>query len=226
MNFARFLMEQSLGRHLGEDEEVDHINDDCTDDRLENLQVLSKQAHREKTSAAARIGKIGTYHCLHCKISIELKVCIYEQRMRESDHKEGVYCSAECAGRGRTTRFLNNPLSFYSGTCPICNSDFTKPTSKIRPFLEKYEGKWSPTCSTKCGIRLGHVIRKTENRPYPKWDASRRKIYSGECPECQTLFSKPLKAVNATLKKNPDWKPTCSRKCAQGIKNRLRMKIQ
>ena len=42
-------MEVSLGRHLSSDEEADHINDDRTDDRLENLQVLSRRENLKKS---------------------------------------------------------------------------------------------------------------------------------------------------------------------------------
>jgi hypothetical protein len=38
-------MEAHLGRELQPDEVVHHINGDSTDDRLENLQVLSRSEH-------------------------------------------------------------------------------------------------------------------------------------------------------------------------------------
>jgi 5-methylcytosine-specific restriction endonuclease McrA len=50
----RLLMERHLGRPLTAAEEVDHINSDRSDNRLENLQVLAKGAHRKKTGADAR----------------------------------------------------------------------------------------------------------------------------------------------------------------------------
>lgn len=50
----RLLMEQNLGRPLTSEEEVDHINSDRSDNRLENLQVLAKGAHRKKTGADTR----------------------------------------------------------------------------------------------------------------------------------------------------------------------------
>ena len=50
----RLLMERHLGRPLSSEEEVDHINSDRSDNRLENLQVLAKGAHRKKTGADAR----------------------------------------------------------------------------------------------------------------------------------------------------------------------------
>lgn len=43
--YSRHLMEQHLGRQLGRDEHVHHVNEDKTDDRLENLQVESLSDH-------------------------------------------------------------------------------------------------------------------------------------------------------------------------------------
>lgn len=45
LTYARWLMEQHLGRALSPDEVVHHINGDATDDRLENLQVLTRSEH-------------------------------------------------------------------------------------------------------------------------------------------------------------------------------------
>jgi hypothetical protein len=50
----RLLMERHLGRPLTRAEEVDHINSQRADNRLENLQVLSRGAHRKKTGADVR----------------------------------------------------------------------------------------------------------------------------------------------------------------------------
>jgi hypothetical protein len=41
----RWVMEQHLGRPLADDEHVHHINGDSTDDRVENLMILSPSEH-------------------------------------------------------------------------------------------------------------------------------------------------------------------------------------
>lgn len=43
----RYLMEQHLGRKLDRNEQVHHINGDCLDNRIENLQVLTNSEHQK-----------------------------------------------------------------------------------------------------------------------------------------------------------------------------------
>lgn len=60
---AKLMMEIHLGRRLGRNEVVDHINDDKTDDRIENFQVLTvrgnsskgKQSHKAQYSFICKI---------------------------------------------------------------------------------------------------------------------------------------------------------------------------
>jgi hypothetical protein len=46
MNFARCVMEAHIRRPLAADEEVHHINEDKTDDRIENLRLVAGAEHR------------------------------------------------------------------------------------------------------------------------------------------------------------------------------------
>lgn len=43
--YSRCLMEAYLGRHLTYNEVVHHVNEDVQDDRIENLQVMSRSEH-------------------------------------------------------------------------------------------------------------------------------------------------------------------------------------
>jgi hypothetical protein len=72
--YAVYLLEQKLGRELSHGESVDHINDDHTDDSIENLQVLPIGDNvRKSHPKAARIhGTItmathGKCKCDECK---------------------------------------------------------------------------------------------------------------------------------------------------------------
>jgi endogenous inhibitor of DNA gyrase (YacG/DUF329 family) len=53
----RWLVEQAIGRYLTPDEQVDHINQDRQDNRLDNLQVLSAHDHTVKTNADRLLGE-------------------------------------------------------------------------------------------------------------------------------------------------------------------------
>lgn len=50
ITYAKFLMENHLKRFLDPDTEtVDHINNDCSDDRIENLQLLTRSENAKKS---------------------------------------------------------------------------------------------------------------------------------------------------------------------------------
>lgn len=46
--YARYLLSVKFGRYLEDNEQADHINNDKTDDRIENLQLLSTKDNRLK----------------------------------------------------------------------------------------------------------------------------------------------------------------------------------
>ena len=54
MSYPKYLMEQQLGRPLLASKTVDHINNDFTDNRIENLQILTRAEN------AAKELKVGT----------------------------------------------------------------------------------------------------------------------------------------------------------------------
>lgn len=46
--YARYLMAVESGRYLEDKEEVDHIDEDKTNDDISNLRVISSEEHRRK----------------------------------------------------------------------------------------------------------------------------------------------------------------------------------
>lgn len=44
----RLVMEEHMGRYLRKDEEINHINKDIKDNRIQNLEILSKSTHATK----------------------------------------------------------------------------------------------------------------------------------------------------------------------------------
>jgi hypothetical protein len=93
-SYPRFLMSQYLGRKLEKYETVDHINNDHTDDRIENLQLLSL-ADNIRKSAPKR--KTFTFRCPWCKN----KVTKYMNQIKHNKKqgKKGPYCSRSCAAK-------------------------------------------------------------------------------------------------------------------------------
>ena len=92
-SYARYLMEQHLGRELETYEEVDHINDDKTDDRIENLQILSPTENKRKST-----GNITYITCICPACGVE-----FERNKRQIKSSQirlgraGPFCSRKCA---------------------------------------------------------------------------------------------------------------------------------
>lgn len=92
--YARYLVCIKLGRILEQGYEVDHINGDCSDDRLDNLQILTTEQHIAKT-ASENIGRlVGLYVCPVCKTEFKREVSL----VRVANPK----CSRKCNGKTST----------------------------------------------------------------------------------------------------------------------------
>ena len=96
INYARYLMEKHLGKRLNSWEHVDHINRDRTDDRIENLQVLS---HKDHIAMDAIRTKDRILICRLCGIEFFRKTA----RTREEAKQKyaGPFCSRKCTARYR-----------------------------------------------------------------------------------------------------------------------------
>lgn len=94
-SYPRYLMEQHLERILEDWEQVDHINNDHTDNRIENLQILTVKENNRKSSPLPK------------KIKLICKYCGKEYRMSFSNYKhkkykmkqDTGYCSKQCVGK-------------------------------------------------------------------------------------------------------------------------------
>lgn len=95
VSYAKYIYSIHLGRILSREEHVDHINGDKTDDRLENLQVLSVEEHRAKTSEEQRVERLALT-CSHCQ-----KVFFRRPNQVRVSEKLGrkPYCSRTCNGK-------------------------------------------------------------------------------------------------------------------------------
>lgn len=93
--YARYLMEQYLGRKLTNEEEVHHKNHNQTNDAIENLEVKNKTAHRREHN----IKPITIEHCYICGSDI-----IVDSRRRANHYRsknknpDKWFCSKHCSG--------------------------------------------------------------------------------------------------------------------------------
>jgi hypothetical protein len=102
--YARFLMERDLGRKLTDDEEVDHIDRDHTNDDIFNLRVVSKEQH--KLDDQKRLIPV-EWKCPLCEEKFVLDVKAENDAFQKRKQgKAGPFCSKQCAGRyGAEVRF-------------------------------------------------------------------------------------------------------------------------
>jgi hypothetical protein len=87
-------MEQHLGRKLEEWEQVDHINNDPTDDRIENYQLLTQQENNRKSA----VTPMYNFVCPVCKGEASIPYRRYRQNQIVQG-KAGPYCSKSCSGK-------------------------------------------------------------------------------------------------------------------------------
>lgn len=95
-SYPRYLMEQYLNRKLLDDECVDHINEDFTDDRIENLQLLTREQNAAK-NMATRPAKIYKFICTICGKAAEKRLNQVVSNWNKG--RDGPFCSRSCAGK-------------------------------------------------------------------------------------------------------------------------------
>jgi hypothetical protein len=91
--YARWLMEEHLGRQLRSDEEVDHVDDNKLNDDLSNLQVLTPAANRAKQGTMEMI----TFICPVCRKPATKSARVV--RGNRAKGRAGPFCGKPCARR-------------------------------------------------------------------------------------------------------------------------------
>ena len=96
MLYSRWLMQEALGRTLGYDETVDHIDEDKTNDALENLQILTRKGNAEKSATFRPGPEYYEFICPVCKQPAR-KLARFVRHNRNLG-KAGPFCGRRCAG--------------------------------------------------------------------------------------------------------------------------------
>lgn len=87
LSYARYLMSVHLGRLLTKEEQVDHINNDKSDDSFENLQILTPKENRKKRDLIIKEA-YREFICPICNKNFKLT--------KRQSHRKNPCCSKVC----------------------------------------------------------------------------------------------------------------------------------
>ena len=92
ISYARYLMCINIGYILDKAYEVDHIDGDCNNDDISNLQILTKEEHLKKTTKEVTTGRsVRTLSCICCGKD-------FEREVRNIRNSRSI-CSRSCNGK-------------------------------------------------------------------------------------------------------------------------------
>lgn len=117
--YARYLMCVKVGYIIPKEYDVDHIDRDCSNDSLDNLQILLKSEHLKKTAQEMTTGR-------DCK---EL-ICAYcgKQFVRESRllRYKRCFCGSSCNGKyyGKRPKLTGDQVNYIKEKFVRHNKDF------------------------------------------------------------------------------------------------------
>ncbi len=177
MNYARYLMSVHLGRILDDTEQADHINNIKTDDRIENLQILTKVKNQQKYYDHYR-KHIQERIRLRCDNCYHFYYRLQWQITKDGNH----FCSASCRSkyavknglnglkkpinirvRNRIIELLNKGLS-YREISKIC--DVSKPmVAKVAKDAMSH-GKFEKTKKDFDTLKIQSLDLKKQGKSY------------------------------------------------------------
>lgn len=111
-SYARYLMATHLGRYLDKHEHVDHIDEDKTNDKIANLQILSHaENNRKHTKVNGKFAKSIELTCPVCGATFSRT----ERYIRDknSQGQKLFTCSRKCGTSGtsfKTENFISNEI--------------------------------------------------------------------------------------------------------------------
>jgi hypothetical protein len=95
-SYARFVLEQHLGRPLRPDEDADHIDGDTLNDDISNLRPLPRSANR-RLGQRDRSPEMYQFKCPVCGQAATKLMRVVRQNW--SQGHSGPYCSSSCASQ-------------------------------------------------------------------------------------------------------------------------------
>jgi hypothetical protein len=98
--YARVLLSVKLGRLLTDDEEADHKNNDNTDDRIDNLQVLTREENllKERWHYIVNVQELYGFVCANCETPFLITHRDLMNKLNQT--KDGLaFCSRRCSAQ-------------------------------------------------------------------------------------------------------------------------------
>lgn len=107
ISYARYVMAVHIGRRLEKHEEVDHIDNDRTNDDIANLQILSRVENRAKQARIQAPAAMREMTCDFCGAA-------FSRRRNQTNHakpnQKRHYCGKPCAHRATSIRMRSRPF--------------------------------------------------------------------------------------------------------------------
>jgi len=111
--YAKYLMENHLGRALTKDETIDHIDRNKTNDVIGNLQILPASEHSSLDHARAKDIEV---ECAYSTCINKFMVSARSLRSRSKERRAGPFCGVVCRGKyGKSVQMTGNKLPIQEG---------------------------------------------------------------------------------------------------------------
>jgi hypothetical protein len=95
VSYPKYLVEQSLGRHLDPDSEtIDHIDGNFDNNDVNNLRIVPRNEHSGDDTRRAKTVK---FNCAWCGNEFERSPRLIRDKAKKNN--AGPFCSRRCAGK-------------------------------------------------------------------------------------------------------------------------------
>ena len=113
ISYPRLLMEKELGRKLLSDEDVHHIDNDYTNNNIENFQIIKHGEHQKQHSTKYHDKYITCDYCGKEFLWSAKQQKIWnsnKSRKSNNDKERHVFCSKSCSGKYGRAKQLNRDI--------------------------------------------------------------------------------------------------------------------
>lgn len=140
MKYHRYLMEKKIGRKLKKDEVVHHINENKLDNRIENLQLMTKKEHLshhwDSKFEGMKVRSIKEYKCTLCEKK-------FKRNASQVKKSKQLFCSKSCVNKAVRKRIIKKPFRGIIHPCNMCKKHIRVNMYRFKRFKRHF-------CSRKC----------------------------------------------------------------------------